>query len=144
MPHTPFTGRIPDDRLYCRKYDMWVKTDGEELLIGATAFGLFLAGELIAFTAKPKGAEILVGRGMGTVESRKTVVAVHAPVSFFLLAGNDEAEERPALINRDPYGAGWMARGRPLAWAAEWIGLCDATTYRAHVLSIEPEARFDE
>lgn len=144
MAHIPFAGRIPQDRLYCRKYDMWVKPEGDELLIGATAFGLFLAGELIAFTAKPKGAEILAGRGMGTVESRKTVVAVHAPVSFCLLAGNDEAEEHPALINRDPYGAGWMARGRPLAWDDERLLLCDAANYRTHVLAIEPEARFDE
>ena len=143
MSHTPFTGTIPDDRLYCPRYDMWVQESGAgEVLIGATSFGVFLAGEIIAFTAKPKGAVVEVGRGMGTVECRKTVLAVHAPISFVLLQGNDEAEERPRLVNLDPYGAGRMARVRPCAWAKEKVGLVDAATYRQHILNIEPEATF--
>lgn len=143
MPHTPFTGTIPDDRLYCLGHDMWVQevADGE-VLIGATSFGIFLAGEIIAFTSKPKGAEVELGRGMGTVECRKTVLAVHAPVSFVLLEGNDEAEERPKLVNIEPYGKGWMARARPTRWAEEKLTLVDAAAYRQHILKIEPEASF--
>ena len=96
MAHQPFSGSIPDDRLYSPRYDMWVaERDDGEVLIGATSFGIFMAGEIIAFTAKPKGAEIDIGRGMGTVECRKTVLAVHAPISFILLEGNEAAEERP-------------------------------------------------
>lgn len=143
MPHDAFRGSIPDDRLYCPQTDMWVVCEpGGEIRIGATAFGLFLAGRLIAFTAKPNGAEVLRGRGMGTVECHKTVLAVHAPASFVLVEGNEAAEERPQLINTDPYGAGWMARGRPLAWDREAALLIDAAGYRRHVLEIEPEARF--
>ncbi len=143
MAHTPFSGSIPDDRLYCPQYDMWVKRVGDECLIGASAFGIFLAGEIIAFTSKPKGAEVSIGRGMGTVESRKTVLALHAPVSFILLEGNDAAEARPSLVNRDPYGEGWMARVRPTQWAKECATLLDGASYRAHILKIEPEASFD-
>ncbi len=143
MAHTPFTGSIPDDRLYCSRYDMWVQeVDDGELLIGASSFGIFLAGQIIAFTSKPKGAEVDIGRGMGTVESRKTVVAVHAPVSFILLEGNEAAEERPKQVNDDPYGVGWMARVRPTRWVEEKPTLVDAAVYRAHVLKIEPEANF--
>lgn len=143
MAHTPFSGSIPDDRLYCPRYDMWVKEQPNgEVLIGATSFGIFLAGEIIAFTGKPKGAEVEIGRGMGTIECRKTVLAVHAPVSFVLLEGNDEAEERPKLLNSDPYGAGWMARARPSNWASEKLTLIDAAAYRRHILKIEPEANF--
>jgi glycine cleavage system H protein len=144
MAHTPFSGTIPDDRLYCPGYDMWVRELGsDEVLIGATSFGIFLAGEIIAFTAKPNGAEVEIGRGMGTVECRKTVLAVHAPISFILLEGNESAEERPKCINTAPYSDGWMARARPTNWAAERATLIDATTYRQHVLSVEPEAHFD-
>ena len=75
MAHQPFTGAIPDDRLYCPRYDMWVQElDNGEMLIGATSFGVFLAGDVIAFTAKPNGAEVEFGRGMGTLECRKTVL----------------------------------------------------------------------
>lgn len=143
MAHQPFAGNIPDDLLYCPQYDMWVKEiEGGELLVGASSFGIFLAGEIIAFTAKPKGAEVAIGRGMGTVECRKTVLAVHAPVSFVLLEGNEAAEEKPRLINQTPYAAGWMARVRPSDWLAERSSLIDATSYRRHILKLEPEARF--
>ena len=144
MSHQSFKGNIPSDRRYCRQYDMWVKERDGEVLIGATSFGLFLAGEIIAFTAKPNGAEVARGRGMGTVECRKTVLAIHAPISFRLITGNETAEERPALLNTDPYGAGWMARGLPLAWSSEVLELVDAASYRQHILSIEPEACFDD
>lgn len=144
MTHPSFSDAIPDDRLYCTEHDMWVQplADGEAR-IGATGFGLYRAGEVIAFTAKPAGAEVAIGRGMGTVECRKTLLAVHAPISLRLLEGNAAAEDDPARINADPYGTGWMARVRPTAWAAERGRLVDAAAYRAHIRRIEPEARFD-
>jgi glycine cleavage system H protein len=77
---------------------------------------------------------------MGTVECRKTVLAVHAPISFVLLAGNEAAEENPRQVNDDPCGAGWMARGRPTRWAEERATLVDVAGYRRHILAIEPEA----
>ena len=143
MAHQTFTGTLPDDRLYCPRYDMWVQeTEHGELLLGATSFGVFLAGEIIAFTSKPKGAEVDIGRGMGTVECRKTVLAVHAPISFVLLEGNEAAEERPKLVSGDPHGAGWMARVRPTRWDEEKLTLVDSAAYRRYILAIEPEATF--
>ena len=144
MAHQPFHGSVPDDRLYCPRYDMWVQMqDNGDVLVGATSFGIFLAGEIIAFTAKPKGAEVALGKGMGTIECRKTVLAVHAPISFTLLDSNEAAEERPALVGKEPHGAGWMVRARPTAWETEAAGLIDADAYRRHILAIEPEARFE-
>jgi glycine cleavage system H protein len=142
MSRTPFRGTVPDGLLYDPDHDMWVRQEGGEVVIGASAFGIFLAGEIIGFTAKPKGAEVERGRGLGTVECAKTVLAVHAPLSFLLLAANEAAEERPALLNRDPYVAGWMVRGRPTAWEAERARLVDAVSYRTHIRRIEPEAEF--
>lgn len=142
MNRTPFRGAVPDGLLYDPDHDMWVRREGEEVVIGASAFGIFLAGEIIAFTAKPKGAEVERGRGLGTVECAKTVLAVHAPLSFVLIEANEAAEEAPAVLNRDPYGNGWMVRGRPAAWEAEHARLVDAVSYRAHIRRIEPDAEF--
>jgi glycine cleavage system H protein len=142
MSRTPFRGAVPDSLLYDPDHNMWVRREGEEVVIGASAFGIFLAGEIIAFTAKPKGAEVERGRGLGTVECAKTVLAVHAPLSFVLTEANEAAEERPAVLNRDPYVAGWMVRGRPAAWETERARLVDAVGYRAHIRRIEPEAEF--
>jgi glycine cleavage system H protein len=142
MSRSPFRGAVPDGLLYDMDHDMWVRREGDEVVIGATAFGIFLAGEIIAFTAKPTGAEVERGRGLGTVECAKTVLAVHAPLSFVLTEANEAAEERPAMLNRDPDRGGWMVRGRPSAWEAEGARLVDAVTYRAHIRRVEPEAEF--
>lgn len=140
MSPPPFRGPVPEGLLYDATHDMWVRPEGDEVVIGATAFGVHLAGRILAFTAKPRGAGVEAGRGLGTVECAKTVIAVHAPVSFALTEPNEALEENAAPLNTDPYGAGWMARGRPAAWAAERRRLVDAAAYRAHVYAVDPHA----
>lgn len=141
MPRESFRGDLPADRLYDPATDMWVapQPDGS-VTVGATAFGLWLAGELIAFTAKPRGAEVAADRGLATVETSKTVVAIHSPLALRLTEINEAAEARPAVINADPYGAGWLVRGAPADWAADARRLVDAAGYRAHCLRLEPAA----
>jgi len=140
MAREVFRGAVPDGLLYDTRHDMWVRVDGDDIVIGATSLGIFHAGEIIAFTAKPRGAEVDIDRGLGTVECAKTVLAVHAPVSFVLTQANEDAEENPALINREPYGRGWMVRGPARDWTGECVGLVDAAAYRRHVLAMEPDA----
>ena len=94
------------------------------------------------------GIEVALGAaGVGcTTVARfmhvEAVLAVHAPLSFALTAANEAAEERPAVLNRDPYVAGWMVRGRPTAWDTERARLVDAVSYRSHIRRIEPDAEF--
>ena len=142
MPDS-FCGAIPDDRLYDPKFDMWVRHDADGYVtLGATAFGLFLAGEIIMFTGKPRGAEVARGRGIGTVETGKTVLAVHAPISVVNLQCNDAAEDQPRIINKFPYDEGWLAKAHAASWLSELSLLVDAAAYRQHILSINPTARF--
>lgn len=131
----------PNDLIYDPRREMWVRRlpDGR-VEIGATAYGLSLAGPLLAFTPKPRGAEIECGRGLGTVETGKTVLAVHCPLSLTLVESNEHAEENPALIESSPYGDGWMIRGRPRDFASESAALVDADTYQKHVLAQAPDA----
>lgn len=144
MNPAPFIGHVPADRLYDATSDMWVlANDDGTVTVGATSYGLWLAGDVIGFTAKPCGARVERGRSLGTVESAKTVIAIHSPLSFVLDLANEALEERPSQVNGDPYGAGWMARGRPLAWDTERSLLLDVIGYRAHVLAHDPEARFE-
>ena len=139
MARETFRGHIPDGLFYDTKHDMWVRPAGAEVFIGATGFGIHLAGEIIAFTAKPKGAVVARGRGLGTIECAKTVLAVHAPLSFTLVEGNEDLEEHPLQLNRDPYTS-WMARGTATDWTDDASRLVDAAAYRAHVLRLEPDA----
>jgi glycine cleavage system H protein len=142
MSRESFRGLVPDGLLYDWRYDMWVREDGDEVVVGATSFGIFRAGEIIGFTAKPNGAEVDRGRGMGTVECAKTVLAVHAPVSFILLQANEAIEEDPRWLNRDPYERGWMARARASNWDVDRVELLDALAYREHIMKLDPRARF--
>ena len=141
MAQQSFCGCIPDGLLYDTEFDMWVRPVGAEVLIGATSFGIHRAGKIIAFTAKPKGAVVARGRGLGTIECAKTVLAVHAPLSFTLLEGNEALEERPLQLNSDSYAA-WMARGTATDWAGDAARLVEAAAYRTHVLRLEPDAEF--
>jgi glycine cleavage system H protein len=141
MALEPFRGLIPEGLLYDPATDMWVRRDHDGVTVGATAFGIHLAGEIIGFTSKPRGAQVERGRGLGTVECAKTVLAVRAPVSYRIDRINEPLEENPSALNRDPYAA-WMSRGAPDAWAAEAALLVDAAAYRTHVLCLDPGARF--
>jgi glycine cleavage system H protein len=144
MPE-PFRGRIPADRLYDPAHDMWaLRLPDGRVRVGATAFGIHLAGELIMFTGKPRGAEVAAGRGLGTVETGKTILAVRSPVAVRALACNERAEESPEWIGRAPYDEGWLAEGEPVDWAADAARLVDAATYRQHVLGIDPLATIEE
>lgn len=133
MSGDPFLGDLPEDRLYHPEHDMWVRWLDPWVEIGASSHGLLLAGEIIGFTAKPVGARVDRGRGLATVELHKTVLAVRAPLSLIVLAGNGAAEADAGILNTDPYGAGWMVRGHPLAWELESAALIDARSYRARL-----------
>ena len=138
----PFRGTIPHDRLYDPDHNMWVlpDDDGDIVTIGATAYGIHLAGKIIGFTTKPRGATIDAGRGMGVVECAKTVIALHAPIGFDLTEANEAAEEHPDLLNCDPYGAGWMVKARPHDWLKDIDRLVDAKAYRRLIRRADPEA----
>lgn len=145
MPEA-FRGRIPADRLYDTRYDVWALPPDEQgrVRVGATAFGIFLAGEVIMFTGKPRGASVLAGRGLGTVETGKTILAVHSPVALDDLSCNEAAEELPALIGTDPYGQGWLGEGHAVDWIGDAARLVDATGYARHVRSVDPNAIIED
>ena len=145
MPDS-FRGRIPADRLYDAQYDMWVLAPDERGLvrIGATAFGVFLAGEIIMFTGKPRGASVAAGKGLGTVETGKTILAVHSPVALVDFSCNVGVEESPELVNGDPYGCGWLGEGRVAHWPSASAHLVDAEAYLRHVRSIDPSAAIED
>jgi len=143
MAADTFRGRLPAGLLYDPQTDMWVRGEADgSIVVGATSFGVFLAGEIISFTPKPVGAEVTAARGLGTVETGKTVLAVRAPVSLRILAVNEAAEMRPDLINVDPYAAGWMARVRATVWEHEQARLLSAQAYRDHIRHLDARAEF--
>ena len=75
-----------------------------------------LAGQLVAATPKKIGKQIEQNKTVCTVESGKWVGPVKAPVGGELIEINEAVTAKPALVNEDPYGAGWMAKIKPAHW----------------------------
>lgn len=111
---------FPDDLYYNVDDNVWARRDSDgTVIIGMTAYGCALSGEIVAWTAKKVGRTVDRNKSTGTVESGKWVGPVKAPVSGEIIAVNEGAVADPRMINADPYGTGWLLRIRPSDWAGE-------------------------
>ncbi len=130
----PDVPALPDDRLYAPMQDMWVRLEeGGLARVGAT-HPVAMHGQFMVFTPRAPGTEVDYDRSMGVMETAKTAVAVHAPLSCTIVEVNPKVVGDPAPIERDPYGEGWMYVVRPKDLAAERVHLLDAAAY-AHWLA---------
>jgi len=121
--------RLAADRLYAPEQDMWVRLDADDLAtIGATHL-VAAHGQFMLFTPRPVGMVIDRDRSLGVMETAKTAVAVHAPLSCEVIEVNAAVIADVTSIERDPYGNGWMFRVRPTALDDERADLLDADAY---------------
>ena len=124
---------LAPDVLYAPEQDMWVRLEPDGTArIGATHL-VASHGQFMLFTPRPAGTEVALDRSLGVMETAKTAVAVHAPLSCRILEVNTAAVDNIHFVINDPYGAGWLLRVEPTALDAERGGLMDAAAYRAWV-----------
>lgn len=117
---------VPDDRLYDTDLHVWVRLEGEEAVLGMTDIAQTMGGRLVSVSWKRLGRMLLRGQTIAVVESAKWVGPFPTPLSGRLLTVNRQAyEDDIAIGNRDPYGAGWMARVQPASLEDERTHLCD-------------------
>jgi glycine cleavage system H protein len=111
----------------------WARAEDDgTVTVGITAFAQHELGEL-QYAGLPRiGSTIVKDASFGELESAKTVSDLYAPCSGSVVAANARVIEDPAIINRDPYGEGWMISVQPSA-PAELDALVDEATYDAHV-----------
>ncbi len=111
---------FPDDLYYDVESNVWCRREADgTVTVGMTAYGVALAGPIVAFTPKAVGKHVEQERSVATVESGKWVGPVRAPVSGEIIAVNEALDGYPGLINDDPYGEGWMVRMQPSDWEDE-------------------------
>lgn len=108
----------------------WVRDDGEVLVIGITSFAQEQLGDVVYIDLPSAGAEVEQGQACGEVESTKSVSDLFAPVSGTVVERNEDLDDRPELVNADPYGEGWMVSIAPRD-RAQFDELMDAEAYRA-------------
>lgn len=96
------------DELYYHKEFMWVRAEGEEAVVGLNDFSQKLAGEISYIEMPEEGDEVKQDEAIGSYETGKWLGKLYAPVSGEITAMNEEVEDEPTLVNKDPYGEGWL------------------------------------
>jgi glycine cleavage system H protein len=107
---------IPEDLYYFVEKHVWARHDGDVVVVGLTDVAQHLAKGIISVTTKRAGRSLAKGKSVGTVESSKWVGPVPAPVGGEIVEVNEALSGDPGLLNRDPYGDGWIAKLKPDDW----------------------------
>ncbi|HET7876179.1 MAG TPA: glycine cleavage system protein GcvH [Methylomirabilota bacterium] len=119
---------LPDDLYYLVDKHVWLRPSADgPVTVGINDVAQSLAGPIVSCTPKKPGRSVPKGQSVATIESSKWVGPVPAPVSGEIVEVNEAVRKNPGLLNRDPYGEGWLVRLKPSAWEADKAGLVTGT-----------------
>jgi len=117
----------PADLKYTRT-DEWVRAAGASATAGITDYAQEALSDIVYVELPQVGDSFKQGEAYSSVESVKAAAEVNLPVGGAITAVNTALAAAPEVINKDPYGAGWIAQFT-LSDAAELAGLMDAAAY---------------
>ena len=98
---------VPEN-LYYHTEHLWAKVENGKVKIGVSDFAQKQLHDIVFVELPGVGETITQNEPFGTLESVKAVSDLIAPVSGTIEAANEELESKPALLNEDPYGEGWL------------------------------------
>jgi glycine cleavage system H protein len=119
---------VPEKLLYTKDHE-WLRVEGENGYIGITDFAQSELGDIVFIEIETLGETIEKGEVFGTIEAVKTVSDMFMPVGGEVLEVNPALGESPDVVNKDPYGNGWMIKIK-INDAAELKTLLDAEKYK--------------
>jgi glycine cleavage system H protein len=118
---------FPADLKYTKDHE-WLKVDGSTATIGITEYAQGELGDVIYLDLK-SGQTASAHDSLGTIEAVKTVSDLFTPVSGKVLDVNTALNDSPEVVNKDPYGEGWLAKIE-LSNPSEVGGLLSADEYK--------------
>lgn len=101
--------KYPEELKYTKEHE-WVKVDGDIVTMGISDFAQHQLTDVVFVELPEVGKKIEHMKNMCTVESVKSVSDIFSPVTGEVTEVNKELENKPELINNDPYGGGWIAK----------------------------------
>ncbi len=119
---------IPGDLKYTQDHE-WVRVDGDVVVVGITDFAQGELGDIVFVEIETEGEELSKGETFGTVEAVKTVSDLFMPVGGEVAEFNEALADDPELVNKDPYGEGWMIKIK-VGDSSELDELMDADAYK--------------
>lgn len=126
--------KIPADLKYTKEHE-WVKISGNKARVGITDYAQGALGDVVYIDFPKAGAEIKVMAVAGTIESVKAVSEIYQPLSGKVVVINSDLNKSPALVNTDPYNAGWLFEIEGIS-EAEAANLLDAAGYDAYLKTL--------
>jgi glycine cleavage system H protein len=124
---------IPADLRYTAEHEYVKRSgDGSIVQVGITDYAQGELGDVVYVELPKVGASFARKAVFGTIEAVKAVSELYAPVAGTVTEVNAALEADPALVNRDPYGAGWMIKLR-VKDPAELAQLLDSEAYKKHI-----------
>jgi glycine cleavage system H protein len=122
---------IPGDLSYTEEHE-YVRKSGDTVEIGITDYAQGELGDIVYIELPKVGTKFSKHDVFGTIEAVKAVSELFAPISGEVVAINERLDKEPALVNSDPYGAGWMIKVRP-SNSSELDALMKADAYTSHI-----------
>ena len=122
---------IPNDLRYTDSHE-WVRLAGDTATVGITDHAQAELTDVVYVELPKVGAEVKAGAQVCVVESVKAASDIYAPASGSILAINHDLASNPALLNTDPYGAGWIFRLQ-LTQPEEGNNLKSAAEYQSQI-----------
>lgn len=117
---------FPEELKYTSEHE-WIRVEGEVAYIGITEHAQNQLGDIVFVDIPTVGEELNAGDVFGTIEVVKTISDLFMPVSGTILEQNEALEDKPELVNQDPYG--WLIKIEPSA-DADFSVLLDAKEYK--------------
>ena len=119
---------IPQNLLYTKDHE-WVRVEGDMAVVGITDFAQGELGDIVFVQLPEVGQKVQQGQAFGTIEAVKAVADIYSPLSGSISEANAALNDKPELMNKEPYGAGWVAKIKTSNFAAERANLLDAAAY---------------
>ena len=119
---------IPVNLLYTKDHE-WLRVEGNMGYIGVTDFAQGELGDIVFIEVETVGESLNKEEVFGTIEAVKTVSDLFMPVSGEILEVNPALEESPDVVNKDPYGKGWMVKIK-ISDPSQLNGLLSAEKYK--------------
>ncbi len=98
---------FPEELQYSKEH-IWVRVENERAIIGITDYAQDELGKITSVELPEVGDELEQEDSFGTVEARKTVADLYAPLTGTVLEVNEELLDNASLLNEDPYDSGWI------------------------------------
>ena len=100
---------FPENVKYTKEHE-WIRLEGDVAYVGITDYAQEQLGDIVFVDIQTEGETLAADEVFGTIEVVKTISDLFLPVGGEILEQNEALADQPELVNKDPYGEGWLLK----------------------------------